>query len=95
MFLQGVQAQTVANFFLAFELDLPVIPVLNKIDLKVARPDVVMEQLKNIFEIESDQVLKVSHLMTKPTKCAPSKDSDQPGHPPSLIRIFAVCSVGS
>ena len=35
------------------------IPVLNKIDLKVARPDVVMEQLKNIFEIEPDQVLKV------------------------------------
>ena len=27
--------------------------------------------------------------------CAPSKDSDQPGHPPSLIRVFAVCSMGS
>ena len=56
---QGVQAQTVANFFLAFELDLPVIPVLNKIDLKVARPDVVIEQLKNIFEIDPEQVIKV------------------------------------
>ena len=34
----------------------------------------------------------VSHSMTKPAKwCAPSEDSDQPGHPPSLIRVFAVC----
>ena len=57
--LQGVQAQTVANFFLAFELDLPVIPVLNKIDLKVARPDVVLAQLKNVFDIEAEEVIKV------------------------------------
>ena len=35
---------------------------------------------------------QMSRLMTKPTKeCAPSEDSDQPGHPPSLIRVFAVC----
>ena len=35
--------------------------------------------------------LKFNHLMTKPTMwCAPSEDSDQPGHPPSLIRVFAV-----
>ena len=32
----------------------------------------------------------MSRLVTKPTKCAPSEDSDQPGHPPSLIRVFAV-----
>ena len=54
-----------ANFFLAFELDLPVIPVLNKIDLKVARPDVVIEQLKNIFDIEPETVLKVSNVHVK------------------------------
>ena len=36
-------------------------------------------------------VSDMSRLMTKPTKwCAPSKDSDQPGHPPSLIKVFAV-----
>ena len=63
--LQGVQAQTVANFFLAFELDLPVIPVLNKIDLKVARPDVVIEQLKNIFDIEPESVLKVRNILVE------------------------------
>ncbi|KAL3880372.1 hypothetical protein ACJMK2_032616 [Sinanodonta woodiana] len=57
---QGVQAQTVANFYLAFEADLTIIPVLNKIDLKNAKPEVVMEQMKNIFEIEPKDVLKVS-----------------------------------
>ena len=37
-------------------------------------------------------LLFLSRLMTKPKMaCAPSKDSDQPGHPPSLIRIFAAC----
>ena len=37
----------------------------------------------------------MSHDMTKPTNCAPSENSDQPGHPPRLIRVFAVRSVGS
>ena len=39
-----------------------------------------------------DQNCFFMHLMTKPKKmaCAPSEDSDQPGHPPSLIRVFAV-----
>ena len=39
----------------------------------------------------------ISHDMTKPkqNEYAPSEDSDQPGHPPSLIRVFAVRSVGS
>src|SRR5206468_8423496 len=39
---QGVQAQTVANAYLAMENDLTIVPVLNKIDLAVARPDAVI-----------------------------------------------------
>ena len=35
------------------------------------------------------------HDKTNKMTCAPSEDSDQPGHPPSLIRVFAVRSVGS
>ena len=35
------------------------------------------------------------HDKIKKNECAPSEDSDQPGHPPSLIRVFAVRSVGS
>ncbi|KAH3834051.1 translation factor Guf1, mitochondrial-like [Dreissena polymorpha] len=57
---QGVQAQTVANFYQAFERDMHVIPVLNKIDLPNARPDIVMEQLRSLFDIAPKEVLKVS-----------------------------------
>ncbi|XP_043473801.1 translation factor GUF1 homolog, mitochondrial [Leptopilina heterotoma] len=56
----GVQAQTVANFYLAFEKNLPMIPIINKIDLKNANPDRVLKQLNTLFEIESDDVLKIS-----------------------------------
>ncbi|XP_041359737.1 translation factor Guf1, mitochondrial-like isoform X2 [Gigantopelta aegis] len=57
---QGVQAQTVANFYLAFESELTVIPVLNKIDLKLAKPDEVLVQMKNVFDISPQEVLKIS-----------------------------------
>ena len=58
-----MQAQTLANFYLAFELDLPIIPVLNKIDLKVAKPHIVLDQLENLFDIERDQVIKVKYCL--------------------------------
>ena len=57
---QGVQAQTVSNFYLAFANDLTVIPVLNKIDLPGADPEQVKDQLFNLFEIESSDVLLAS-----------------------------------
>ncbi|KAH0558025.1 translation factor GUF1 homolog, mitochondrial [Cotesia glomerata] len=56
----GVQAQTVANFYLAFGRDLVIIPVINKIDLKNANPERVIKQLKTLFDIESEEVLKIS-----------------------------------
>ncbi|KAL4230757.1 Translation factor guf1 mitochondrial [Mactra antiquata] len=56
----GVQAQTVANFFLAFDKDLPMIPVINKIDLPGAQPDIVMKQLNKLFDIDPEQILKIS-----------------------------------
>lgn len=55
-----MQAQTVANFYLAFGKDLVIIPVLNKIDLKNADPDRVCVQLKTLFDIEKEDILKVS-----------------------------------
>lgn len=60
---QGVQAQTVANFYLAFGKDLVIVPVLNKIDLKNAQPDLVKEQLFNLFTIDPDDVLMVCRLL--------------------------------
>ncbi|PVD37926.1 hypothetical protein C0Q70_00528 [Pomacea canaliculata] len=56
----GVEAQTVANFGLAFELGLAIVPVINKIDLKMAQPEVVAQQMKNLFGFESSEILKIS-----------------------------------
>lgn len=58
---QGVQAQTVANFFLAFSQNLTIIPVMNKIDLKNADPDAVAVQIKTLFEFEPEKILRVSN----------------------------------
>lgn len=55
----GVQAQTVANFYLAFGNDLTIIPVLNKIDLKNANPMRVCNQLQTVFDINPNDVLFV------------------------------------
>ena len=42
------QAQTVANFYLAFDLELSIVPVLNKIDLPAAEPEKVAEQVQQV-----------------------------------------------
>ena len=60
---QGVQAQTVSNFYLAFSHDLPIVAVLNKIDLPGADIDGVKEQILNLFEIYPDKVMAVSAKM--------------------------------
>jgi GTP-binding protein LepA len=57
---QGVQAQTVANAFLAMENNLTIVPVLNKIDLPTARPDVVIAEMEQALGIKAEEVIKVS-----------------------------------
>ncbi|CAL9100881.1 unnamed protein product [Musa textilis] len=57
---QGVQAQTVANFYLAFESNLCIIPVINKIDQPTADPDRVKAQLKSLFDLDPKDVLLTS-----------------------------------
>ena len=57
---QGVQAQTVSNFYLAFANNLVIVPVLNKIDLPNANPEAVKEQLLNLFEMEPSDVILAS-----------------------------------
>ncbi|KAG2173420.1 hypothetical protein INT44_008772 [Umbelopsis vinacea] len=57
---QGIQAQTVANFYLAFGQGLHVIPVINKIDLPGANPDKVVKQIHSAFELDTADVLKIS-----------------------------------
>jgi elongation factor 4 len=57
---QGVQAQTVANFYLAFAQDLTLVPVLNKIDLPTADRQRTLDQLRDTFEIDSSNAVSVS-----------------------------------
>ncbi|KAG8366833.1 hypothetical protein BUALT_Bualt16G0009000 [Buddleja alternifolia] len=57
---QGIQAQTVANFYLASECNLSIIPVINKIDLPTADPDLVKEQLAATFDLDPSEALLAS-----------------------------------
>ena len=57
---QGVQAQTVANFYLAFAQGLELIPVLNKVDLPSAEPERALEQMRDSFELDTDNAVGVS-----------------------------------
>jgi GTP-binding protein LepA len=57
---QGVEAQTLANLYLALEADLEIIPVINKIDLSSARPDEISEEIQNLLGIPANQILRIS-----------------------------------
>ena len=58
--VQGVEAQTVSNAYLAIDNDLTIIPVINKVDLPSARVDVVQEQLIELIGCEKDEIVLVS-----------------------------------
>ena len=57
---QGVEAQSVANCYKATELNLEILPVLNKIDLQSADPDSVKQQIKEIIGIDTSNTINVS-----------------------------------
>ncbi|MCB1151828.1 translation elongation factor 4, partial [bacterium] len=58
--VQGIQAQTINNLYLALEHDLAIIPVINKIDLPAARADEVTEQVVDLLGCEPEEVVRVS-----------------------------------
>jgi elongation factor 4 len=58
--VQGVQAQTMANFYLAFGQNLKIVPVINKIDMQNADPERVKKELEHAFDIHSPDVLLIS-----------------------------------
>ncbi|MEV6955434.1 translation elongation factor 4 [Streptomyces sp. NPDC051183] len=57
---QGIEAQTLANLYLAMENDLAIVPVLNKIDLPAAQPEKFAEELANLVGCQPEDVLRVS-----------------------------------
>ena len=85
---QGIEAQTLANLYLAMENDLEIIPVLNKIDLPAADPDKYSAEIAHIIGCEPEDVLRVSgktgegvpELLDKVCELVPAPvgDSDAP-----------------
>jgi len=57
---QGVQAQTMANFYLAFEQGLTILPVINKIDMTTADPERIEKELDNLFDFKTNDIIRAS-----------------------------------
>ena len=57
---QGVQAQTMATFYLAFEQDLHIIPDINKIDMPTAQPEIVAQEMDELFDFKKDEIVYTS-----------------------------------
>ena len=55
---QGIEAQTLANVYLALEHNLEIMPVINKIDLPSARPDEIIQEVEDVFGIEAQMLRK-------------------------------------
>ena len=57
---QGIQAQTLANLYLALEQDLAIIPVINKIDMPNAAPEEVAKEISDLIGVEEKEIIKIS-----------------------------------
>ena len=57
---QGIQAQTISNLYLALDNDLEILPIINKIDLPSAEPEVVKDQIIDLIGCGKDEILEVS-----------------------------------
>jgi GTP-binding protein LepA len=57
---QGIQAQTISNLYLALEHDLTIIPILNKIDLPSAEPELVSDQIVDLIGCKHDEIIPAS-----------------------------------
>src|SRR5882672_10267968 len=90
---QGIEAQTLANLYLALEKDLTIIPVLNKIDLPAADPDRYAAELAHIIGCEPDDVLRVSaktgkgvrELLNEVVRLVPPPSGDADAPPRAMI----------
>jgi GTP-binding protein LepA len=57
---QGVEAQTLANLYMALEADLEILPVINKIDLPSAHPDEVAEEIESLLGVSAEDIPRIS-----------------------------------
>jgi GTP-binding protein LepA len=90
---QGVEAQTIANVYIALDNDLELIPVLNKIDLPAADPDRVAEEVENTIGIDCTDALQVSaksgigisELLERIVETVPAPEGNPEGETKALI----------
>ncbi len=93
---QGIEAQTLANLYLAMENDLEIIPVLNKIDLPAADPEKYSLEIANIIGCEPEEVLRVSGktgegvpaLLDKVAELVPAPTSEFGEDAPARAMVF-------
>src|SRR4051812_40660809 len=89
---QGVQAQTVANAYLAIEHDLAIVPVLNKVDLPIARPDDVIAEMNSALGIQAVGVLSASgrpgHGVAPVDAATSDRGPPPPGSPAAPLKAF-------
>ena len=84
---QGVEAQTLANVYLAMDEDLEIMPVLNKIDLPSARPDEIKQEIEDVIGVEAEDAplvsakegIGVEELLEDIVKKIPAPDGDPEG----------------
>ncbi len=57
---QGIEAQTLANVYLALEQDLEILPIINKIDLPSARPDEIKMEIEEVIGLEAENAPMIS-----------------------------------
>ena len=90
---QGIEAQTLANTYLAIEQDLEVVPVINKIDLPSARPDEAKEEIETVIGIPADDApcisaklgINIESVMEQIVKCIPAPKGDEGAKLKALI----------
>ncbi len=90
---QGIEAQTLANCYLALENDLEIVAALNKIDLPAAEPDRYAEEIENVLGIPADEVLRISaktgegveDLLDAVVERTPAPSGDPKGDTKALI----------
>ncbi|OHF36808.1 translation elongation factor 4 [Corynebacterium sp. HMSC074A01] len=93
---QGIEAQTLANLYMAMENDLEIVPVLNKIDLPAADPEKYANEIAHIIGCEPEEVLRVSgktgegvsELLDKVVELIPAPASEHGADAPARALIF-------
>jgi len=90
---QGIEAQTLANLYMALEADLEIIPVINKIDLPAARPEEIAKEISSLLGTPEDQILRISaksgsniqEVLTAIIERVPPPKGDSEAPPRALI----------